>query len=78
MLEKVAWARSPEERLRIRQKKEAPIIEKLIQAIQEKLIYGKILKRKTPLHFLPRWFHFPLTKGVEQFHNELRMKAQPQ
>jgi transposase len=45
MLEKVAWARSGEERLRIRQEKEAPIIDRLITAIKDKLINGKILPK---------------------------------
>lgn len=45
MLEKVAWARSEEERLRIRQEKEVPIIERLILAIKDKLINGKILPK---------------------------------
>jgi hypothetical protein len=42
---KVAWARSEEERLRIRQKKETPIIDHLISAIKAKLIDGKILPK---------------------------------
>lgn len=45
MLEKVAWARSKEERLRIRKEKEAPIIDELITAIKDKLIKGKILPK---------------------------------
>jgi transposase len=45
MLEKVAWARSEEERLRIRQEKEIPIIDRLIAAIKEKLMNGKILPK---------------------------------
>lgn len=45
MLEKVAWARSEEERLRIRQEKEVPIIDRLIAAIKDKLINGKILPK---------------------------------
>jgi len=45
MLEKVAWARSPEERLLIRQDKEAPIIDELIKAVKDKLIHGKILPK---------------------------------
>ena len=45
MLERVAWARSPEERLRIRREKEAPIIDELIVAIKGKLIDGKILPK---------------------------------
>ena len=45
MFEKVAWARSEEERLRIRQEKEIPIIDGLIEAIKDKLIYGKILPK---------------------------------
>ena len=45
MFERVAWARSEEERLRIRQKKELPIIEELITAIKDKLVNGKILPK---------------------------------
>ncbi len=45
MFEQVAWARSPEERLKIRKEKEEPIIEELIQAIKAKLIDGKILPK---------------------------------
>lgn len=45
MLERVAWVRSPEERLRIRQEKETPIIDELITKIKEKLGDGKILPK---------------------------------
>ena len=45
MFEKVAWARSEEERLRIRQEKEAPIVDELIAAIKDKLINGKYLPK---------------------------------
>jgi transposase len=45
MLERVAWARSPEERLRIRQEKEVPIIDELIDKIKAKLVDGKILPK---------------------------------
>lgn len=45
MLERVAWARSPEERLKIRQEKEVPIIEELIDKIKGKLLDGKILPK---------------------------------
>lgn len=45
MFERVAWARSPEERLKIRKEKEEPIIDELIQAIKSKLIDGKILQK---------------------------------
>ena len=38
MLERVAWARAPEERLRIRQEKEVPIIDGLISAARARLI----------------------------------------
>jgi transposase len=38
MLEKVAWARSEDERLRIRQEKEIPIIDRLIGAVKDKLV----------------------------------------
>ena len=45
MLEKVAWARSPEERLRIRQEKEIPIIDELIQKIKDRLVKGNLLPK---------------------------------
>jgi hypothetical protein len=45
MFERVAWARSPEERLRIRLEKEAPIIDELIQTIKAKLMDGKALPK---------------------------------
>ena len=45
MLERVAWARSPEERLQIRQEKEVPIIDELIQKIKDRLIKGNLLPK---------------------------------
>ena len=45
MLERVAWARSPEERLQIRQTKEVPIIDELIQKIKDRLIKGNLLPK---------------------------------
>lgn len=45
MLERVAWARSPEERLKIRQEKEVPIINELIDKIKGRLVDGKILPK---------------------------------
>jgi transposase len=45
MLERVAWARQPDERLRIRQERETPIIDELIKGIQEKLTNGRILPK---------------------------------
>lgn len=45
MLERVAWARSPEERLLIRQEKEVPIIDELIQKIKTRLVDGQILPK---------------------------------
>jgi len=45
MLEKVAWTRSEQERLRIRQEKEVPIIDELIKAIKQKLTDGKLLPK---------------------------------
>lgn len=45
MLERIAWSRSEEERLRIRQEKEVRIIDRLIEAIKDKLINGKILPK---------------------------------
>lgn len=43
--ERVGWARSPEERLRIRKEKEIPIIDELIKAIKDKLILGDVLPK---------------------------------
>ncbi len=45
MLERIAWARSEEERLRIRQLKEGPIIDELINAIKKRLSEGKVLPK---------------------------------
>lgn len=45
MLERVAWARPPDQRLKIRQDKEVPIIDELIKKIKEKLEDGKILPK---------------------------------
>jgi transposase len=45
MYERVAWARSEEERLRIRQEKEVPIIDELIKAIKEKVEKGNVLPK---------------------------------
>lgn len=45
MLERVAWSRLPEERLKIRQEKEVPIIDELISKIKSRLIDGKILPK---------------------------------
>ena len=45
MLEKIAWARSAEERLRIRQEKEVPIIDELILRIKTRLVEGQLLPK---------------------------------
>lgn len=45
MLERVAWARSPEERLRIRQEKEAPIIDEMIAVAEKRIGSGKDLPK---------------------------------
>jgi transposase len=45
MFERVAWSRSEDERLRIRQTKEIPIIDELIACIKDKLINGKVLPK---------------------------------
>ena len=45
MLERVAWTRSPEERLKIRQEKEVPIINELIEKIKSRLVDGEILPK---------------------------------
>lgn len=45
MLERVALARSSEERLKIRQEKEVPIIDELIAKVKAKLTDGKILPK---------------------------------
>lgn len=45
MFERIAWTKSPEERLRIRQENEVPIIDKIIAACKERLIKGKLLPK---------------------------------
>jgi len=45
MFERIAWNRSANERLRIREEKEVPIINELIALVKDKLINGKILQR---------------------------------
>ncbi|MCP4704122.1 MAG: transposase, partial [candidate division Zixibacteria bacterium] len=45
MFERIAWNRSPAERLRIRQEKEIPIIDKLIKSIKNELINGRHLPK---------------------------------
>lgn len=45
MLERVAWVRSPEERLQIRQEKEVPLIDELIAKVKARLTDGKLLPK---------------------------------
>ena len=45
LFERVAWERSPEERLRIRKEKEVPIIDELIELSQEKLKDYRVLPK---------------------------------
>ena len=45
MLETVAWARSPEEILQIRQEKQAPIIDEMIKKIKYKIMDKKIVPK---------------------------------
>ena len=45
MLERVAWNRSPEERIRIRKEKEVPIIDELIQKIKDRIVAGGYLPK---------------------------------
>lgn len=45
MLERVAWARCEEKRLRIRREKEIPIIDRLIKEVKDKLVQGKVLPK---------------------------------
>ena len=45
MLEKVAWARSQEERLRIRREKEIPIIDEIVEKTKSQLVNGKVLPK---------------------------------
>jgi len=45
MLDRIALARPPNERLRIRQEKELPLIDKMIDACKRKLIEGKVLPK---------------------------------
>ncbi len=45
MLERVAWNRSEDERLRIRKEKEVPIIDEIIALVKNQLLNGKILAK---------------------------------
>lgn len=45
MLERVAWARSPEERLRIRQKIEKPILAQLSEMVGKRILKGGLLPK---------------------------------
>ncbi|MBN2428146.1 MAG: IS66 family transposase, partial [Deltaproteobacteria bacterium] len=45
LLERVAWKRLPEERLRIRQEKEKPILVDLTKMVEERLLAGKLLPK---------------------------------
>jgi transposase len=73
MLERVAWNRSPDERLKIRQEKEIPILNKLIEAIKKKLNEGKLLP-KSKLHEAIIYF-ISLTPYLKNYtqHPEARM-----
>jgi hypothetical protein len=41
--ERVAWSRKPEERLRIRNEKEAPIIDRMAAMVKERMVNGPLL-----------------------------------
>jgi len=45
MFERVAWKRTPEERLRIRQEKEKPILDELMTMIKDRLLAGGLLPK---------------------------------
>ncbi len=45
MLERVAWARRPEERLRIRREIEKPVLEKLTAIVKERILAGGLLPK---------------------------------
>jgi hypothetical protein len=45
MLERVAWARSSEERIKIRLEKEVPIIDELITAIKALMLKRTVLPK---------------------------------
>lgn len=67
MLEKVAWARSEEERLKIRKEKEAPIIDELIKAVNEKIANGGTLP-KSKFSKALNYFH-GLIPHLKNYHN---------
>ncbi len=45
MLERIGWAREPEERLRIRQKIEKPVLESLTAMVKERILAGGLLPK---------------------------------
>lgn len=81
MLERVAWARSPEERLRIRQEKEKPILGSLTKLIKERLHQGGLLpkaKLTQALHYylgLAPYFENYLTNPDARLDNNVAERA---
>ena len=45
MFERVVWKRKPEERLRIRQEKEKPILDELMKMVKDRLLAGGLLPK---------------------------------
>jgi transposase len=56
LFERVAWARSEEERLRIRKEKEEPIIDELTRVIKDKLENGKLLPKSKFMEALKYYY----------------------
>jgi transposase len=81
MLERVAWARSPKERLRIRQEKEKPILDSLTKLIKERLHQGGLLpkaKLTQALHYylgLAPYFENYLVNSDARLDNNVAERA---
>ncbi len=73
MLERVAWNRSPEERLRIRREKEAPIIDEIISLIKEKVKTGSVLP-KSKLGKATYYFN-GLVPHLKNYHEHAEARA---
>jgi len=73
MFERIAWSRCKDERLRIRQEYEIPIIDELISLIKDKLINGKVSAKSKFREALVYFFGLiPFLKNYTQ-HSQARL-----
>lgn len=81
LLERVAWSRSPEERLRIRQAKEKPLLQRLTALVKERIHQGGLLpkaKFTQALHYylgLAPYFENYLSNADARLDNNVAERA---